>query len=351
MAEIREFTPPSLGRRAHAVRWIDKAAEPLRFAIAQLVPAECVSLLAGDGGSGKSILLQLAATCVATGRPFLGYAVEQGPAFYITAEDPEPVLHLRQERINAALGLDMREATKQLYALSVADEDFALFSAGQPTELEERLAQEIFAHAIKFVGIDSASLVFDDNEIDRRAVSAFLRRLNRLARRTGCTVVLIAHTSRSSDGSAMRMASGSTAWPNSVRAGMLLKATEDGAAELALLKANYSKDGLKVQLRWTDDGVLLGEEQPSATLASIEQQRDDDVVLTEIKARWGSNLEPLSKSPRAGERYAAAFLARQGRLNQKRAMAAMVRLLDAGRIVNSPRTKRRPEGLKPAEIT
>ena len=70
------------------------------------------ALVAGDGGAGKSILMQIAATCVANGKPFVGKTVEKGPALYVTAEDPEEVVHIRQERINNALGLSMEEAAR-----------------------------------------------------------------------------------------------------------------------------------------------------------------------------------------------------------------------------------------------
>lgn len=348
MVESREFNPLSLSR-ADASRWDAVDVPTPKFLVSDLIPDRCAFLLAGDGGSGKSILMQVLATCVALGKPFAGYAVDPGPSLYVSAEDPADILHIRQDRINRALGVTMGDLRKRLFVASAADLDFTLFANGAPTETESRLALEMIAYGIRFAGIDSAALVYADSEIDRRSVTAFMRRLNMLARRTEASIGLITHTSRSSDGTSARMASGSTAWVNGGRAGLLLKNSDDGTAELSLLKANHSKVG-KVKLRWTDTGVLLGADQPDGAVASIEQRRDDDLVLTEVKARWDGNLEPLSKSPRAGERFLPAYMARLGRLNQRRASSAMVRLLDAGRIVNSPRTKRRPEGLKPEEI-
>ncbi len=316
---------------ADVARWIDVDVPELGFAIAGLIPDRCVSLLAGDGGSGKSILLQTAATCVAMGLPFLGREVTQGPALYVTGEDPEAVIHGRQARINKALGLEMGDLAGKLFVMSASEQEFILFSS-EETQLLRKLTMDMTLRGIRFAGIDSATLTFDNDEINRRAVSAFLRSLNTMARRTRAAVVLIAHTSRSSDGTSARMASGSTAWVNSARAGLLLKGLEDGA-ELTLLKANYAKSGIKIGLRWTGEGVLVSDEPETGTVASIEKSADDALVLNEIAAAWRDpGAAPLSRAPQTQARYLPSFMARQHGWKAKRTEAATARLFDAGKI-------------------
>ena len=320
---------------ANVARWIDTLAPELRFAVAGLIPDGCVSLLAGDGGGGKSILMQMAATCIAIDQPFLGRAVAAGPALYITGEDPEAVVHSRQERINRALGIEMADLAGKLFVCSAAEQDFTLFAVGEETVLLRTLTAAVAAYGIRFVAIDNAALTFDDLEIDRRAVSAFLRSLNTLARRAEAAVVLIAHTSRSSDGTSVRMASGSTAWVNAARAGLLLKSVDDGV-ELTLLKANYSKRGTKIDLRWTDDGVLVAADQPGGIVAEIDANNDDKMVLAEIMARWDDpSVEPLTRTKHGGERYLPGFMARKHGWAVKRTERAMLRLADAGKIASA----------------
>lgn len=318
---------------ADVKRWIDQPVPEIKFAIADLIPDECVTLLVGDGGSGKSILSQLMATCKAMGLPFLGRAVERGRALYITAEDTDDVVHARQERINRALGLTMEDLAGHLYVKSVADKGLTLFANGAPTSVETQLAVSLVSYFITFVAIDSAVLTFDDNEIDRRAVTAFLRRLNQMARAAHCAIVLIAHTSRSSDGTAARLASGSTQWTFAARAAALLKGDGNGGAELTLVKSNYSRAGQKIALRWSEDGVLTEEERATGAVAGIEHGNDDKLTLAEITRAWtDGNVAPLSGAPQMKERYLPNFMARKHGWKPGRTEAAVVRLSDAGKI-------------------
>jgi RecA-family ATPase len=299
--------------------------------VADLVPDHCTTLLAGDGGVGKSLLMQMACTCVASiDKPFLGRATEHGVAVYVTAEDPENVLHHRQERICKALDVPLDALADRLIIRSMADLDMALFSDGRATELLMTLEAELAPLQPRVLGLDSTTFVFDDDEIKRRSVAKFMREMNAMARRLRCATVLAAHTSRSSDGSSARLASGSTSWVYQARAALRVVAA-DGGVELSAPKTNYSRSGLEIDLQW-NDGVLLAKDTPGGVLASIEQHRDDEMVVAEIKVRWEGDTDPLSKSPRSEGNFLPAYMARMGRMEFKRASAAMYRLLDAGRI-------------------
>ena len=60
-----------------------------------LVPSGTVTLLGGDGGTGKSLVALQLATCTALGRSWLGLSVSSGKALFISAEDDEKELHRR----------------------------------------------------------------------------------------------------------------------------------------------------------------------------------------------------------------------------------------------------------------
>jgi hypothetical protein len=101
--------------QAEPIRTINFAAlkgqtpPPRRFIVDQWIPAGCVTSLYGPGGIGKTLLAQQAATCIATGRPLFGSAVEKGIVLGLLAEDDDDELWRRQVRINAWLGSDMDE--------------------------------------------------------------------------------------------------------------------------------------------------------------------------------------------------------------------------------------------------
>jgi hypothetical protein len=332
-------------------RWIDKVAPEVEWSVAELLPHAKASLVGGDAGSGKSILMQTCATCIAADIPFLGRQVRPGVAVYITGEDDEDIVHLRQERICKSLGVTLEQLKGRLIIRSMADEDLWLYRDGRPTSLADSLEQSLAAVGAGWVCIDSAVLVFDDDEIRRRPVAGFMRLLNRMARRLDAGLALIAHTSRSSKATVTAMVSGSTSWVAQARSGLLLEGDDDDPtrATLKLIKPNYSRRGIKVDLKWTDDGVLLAKDAPGGTVEKLEQHADDEVVFAEIKARWEGDTDPLSKSPRSEGGFLPAYMARMGRMNSKRAAAAMYRLLDAGRIVSGARKPGRDNrGLRPS---
>src|SRR5262252_3776133 len=64
-----------------------------------------VVVLGGDGGVGKSLLLQQLLSCSALGRPCLGRHVERVKAFGWFCEDSEDWLKRRQLWINEHLGV------------------------------------------------------------------------------------------------------------------------------------------------------------------------------------------------------------------------------------------------------
>jgi acetolactate synthase-1/2/3 large subunit len=60
-----------------------------------LIPSGTVTLLGGDGGTGKSLLALQLAAAVALARAWLGHPVKAGSAIFISAEDDRDELHRR----------------------------------------------------------------------------------------------------------------------------------------------------------------------------------------------------------------------------------------------------------------
>ena len=61
-----------------------------------LVPGGTVTMLGGDGGTGKSTLALGLAGATVAGVPWVGRAIEDcGPAAYLSAEDDKDELHRR----------------------------------------------------------------------------------------------------------------------------------------------------------------------------------------------------------------------------------------------------------------
>ena len=281
------------------------------------------------------------ATCVASpDKPFLGRKTEHGRAVYVTGEDPRNEVHNRQDRITTALGLTKEDVADSLVLKSVTNEDIFLFSNGKPRLLAAKFVMWLEGLGrLRLVCIDSAALVYNDTEIDRRVVTAFLRFLNRMAERLKCTVILLTHPSRTSDGSVERMSSGSTAWSFGSRFGLLMQ-NDDGAVSVAALKGNYMAPGLKIDLEWRD-GVLL-DKGADGIVENIQRNADDKAVLDAIEKRWNGAGDPLSKSSRAEGRHLPRLPGGHAWLEGgPRSAAAMQRLLDAQKIEMAEYDKRR----------
>lgn len=356
MTEIIPFDPKDDPRPTHSglgiaqanvARWIGKAAPPVRFVVVDLIPDREVTVVGADGGAGKSNLMQTCATCVATGLPFLGYAVERGAAVYITGEDRDGVLHFRQERINRELGVDMEALAGRLFVKSAADREIFLFSDGRPTGLADTMEGELRQIPdLRLVVIDSATLVFDDEENVRRPVGTFLRDLSRRADRLGAAVVLITHTSKSSDNTAAKAFSGSTGWVWQARAALLLSAaTDEEGPSLTVVKANLGPSGKTIELVWTPNHILMAATSPDGAVARIEKRTLEREILDRVAKAWAKDV-PLSATTNVGqERYLPAVLARAG-FKSGQVRDAMLALIDSGVLSTSSRTSRSPRGLR-----
>jgi RecA-family ATPase len=319
---------------ADVAHWRGLPEPVVEFVVADLLHRRSAILIAGDGGAGKSILCQLLSTCVAAGRPFLGRAVMSGPAVFISGEDDQDILRNRQARVCKALGLDPAQLDGKLYIRSMTDADMVIWREGEATDLAEQLASDLASIRPILVIIDSAVFAFDDDEIRRRPVAAFLVHLNRLARRLEASVVLVTHTSKTGG------PSGSTAWQNQARGGLLLEKGEAGPV-LKPLKVSYGAAQQPIPLYWNDDGVLMPMQADTGLVSKLVEKNADDEVLAAITKAWHGPGDPLSSAQQASSRYLPKVLALKTGRKAREFEAAMNRLISAERVVNARKRKGR----------
>ncbi|HKV14530.1 MAG TPA: AAA family ATPase [Reyranella sp.] len=332
-------------------RVMNDAVTPTPTLVAGLIPDRCAVVVAGAGGAGKGIVMQTLATAVATeNQPYLGQACEHGRAAFFTAEERLNDLLWRQDRINRAYGINKEEIADTLVLKSLRTPDCLLWHNGKPTSLMLEFCGWVeVLLPMRVVIIDSASLVYGDEEIDRHEVSMFMRHLDLLAEQFKCTIALLTHTSRSSDGSVERMTSGSTAWVNQARAGIALL-NDDGDRKLVLLKANNMPTPFEIELQWSDEGILVPRDAPGM-VDRLQTKQDDGLALQEIAQAWNDpHRMPLNGAPQSPA-HAVKFLQRQLGWKKHRAQDALQRLSDAGRIINARTSKggNRATGFKPTD--
>jgi RecA-family ATPase len=307
-----------------------------------MAPAGVLTLFSGDGGLGKSLLLQQLLSCIALGNPWLGTHVKHGRAIGFFCEDDHDELWRRQEAILTGHNAAYRDLGGRLAmmprlgldnALAVRESRDGLL---QPSESFHALERAAHDHSADILGIDPSVAVFPGNEVVRTEVRRFCDLLNGLAHRTGAAVILTAHPSRAglSTGDGY---SGSTDWNNAVRSRWYLaKAGEDDDCERVITtpKANYAPTDERIELVWRD-GMFVRSNGPTDAVDRMQQAGAETLFLDCLRKsnRQGVNLS-LSKN--AGN-YAPRHISRMpesGSLKLKTLERAMHNLLSEGRVKN-----------------
>lgn len=325
------------------IDWVNAAElagdPPAReWLVPDMIPMNTVTLLYGNGGTGKSLLaLQLAAsTCL--GRLWLNRVPMTGPVIYLSAEDERSELHRRLWAIcrlhNATTG--------DLAGLTIADmagKDALLASIGKKTgTLSPSAVFTAFdgiASGIKprLIVLDTLADIYPGNENDRAQVRHFVGLLRGLAIRHRCAVLVLAHPSLTGIASGTG-ASGSTAWNNSVRSRLYFERVKsDGyesdpdARRLKVMKSNYGPIDGEIAVRW-QDGVFIAQSSP---LASENETRAERVFLSLIERNaaqgryFTTMLAPRELSEMPGSEGLTKRVLKQ----------AMERLFAAGKLVQS----------------
>ena len=228
-----------------------------------LIPRRAVTILGGDGGTGKSLLALQLAVSLQTSINWCGRVVfERGPAIFLTAEDEIAEVHRRLHDIVREQSTDFDELAG-LHLLSLAGEDALLGELGSsrttivPTELYRKLDAAIARIKPRMVVLDTLSDLFGGDEINRVQARQFIGLLRALAIRHDTTVLLLAHPSLTGINSGTGT-SGSTGWSNSARSRLYFSRIKAGgdneddpdARILTCKKSNYGPTGLGIKMRW-----------------------------------------------------------------------------------------------------
>lgn len=318
-----------------------KLVSPRPWLVPGLIPQKTVTLLSGDGGTGKSLLALQLSIAVAAQAAWIGKTVSRGRVIYISAEDDDDELHRRIDNILQAEGRcydDLEGLTLRSLAgedaLLAIDSQVALVRSALFDELDSRAAEE----TPTLIVIDTLADVYPANENDRAKVRQFVGILRGLAIKRQCAVLLLAHPSLTGLNSGTGT-SGSTAWNNSVRSRLYLSRISDNGYEpdpdarvLSTKKANYGRIGGEINLRWTAGRFVAQAHETGidAKAASAKAER----VFIKLLDTFTDQERYVSANP--GPTYAPSIFAKHPDVEgcKKRALdAAMNTLLTRGDII------------------
>lgn len=295
---------PTIGTLS-PVDWTGKTAPAFDWMVDGCFLRGTVAMLSGDGGLGKSLLMQQLLTAAATGKPWLGLDTQPARGYAFFCEDDEGELHRRQEKINRHYEVDYPALDGVRYACRVGQENVLVEfdrRTDQPRRMPlfDSLCDDVKRCQAQIVVLDTLADVFAGNEIIRNQVRRFVTALRKLAIEIQGVVILTAHPSLSGMASGSGI-SGSTAWNNSVRSRIYLtKPKTDNEEEadpnervLKTMKNNQGPAGGRIRLLW-NDGVFICADQASSYLGTVDRidlQASVMRVIDEL-CRSGTRMSP-----------------------------------------------------------
>lgn len=244
--------------------------------IPSILVRRSITLFAGDGGTGKSLMCQQLQVAAALGIDWMGIPI-RGPisSFAMYCEDDDDELDRRYASICESYGVEFKDVAEHVRYISrvgEANEMVVFRGKGNDirpnrTALFSQIEEEIDIWGAQLIIIDTAADVFLGNENARPEVRSFINHMRRLSIKHNGGVILTAHPSKSSmvDGSGF---SGSTAWNGSVRNRLYLTRPKERVGEdgeeigptddrvLKIMKSNYGPFGEKIKCRW-ERGVFI----------------------------------------------------------------------------------------------
>ena len=196
--------------------------EPTAWRYEGWLPEGTVTLLAANGGVGKSNLSLQLGVALAHGASLFDIATRPSRVLILSGEDEARTVHFRVANICADMGVEMSTLAGRVMVYDLTKADCVLWKDGGPTERMQWLADTVVASKAEVVIVDNASDVFASNENDRTEVRGFMRCLNLIAGETRAAVMLLAHVDKASARGGAGLDtnttfSGSTAWNNSAR--------------------------------------------------------------------------------------------------------------------------------------
>lgn len=349
IARLRPFQPFS------PTKWHGLAPPPYDWIVDGCFLRGTVAMLSGDGGLGKSLIMQQLLTAAAIGKPWLGLDTQRSRVLGFFCEDDEDELHRRQEAICEHYDCSPGDLSDAEYISRVGMENvLAEFDRRteqmKSTPVFDQLRNAVRAFGAQILVLDTVADVFAGDEIRRNQVRRFVSMLRGLAVEMQGVVILSAHPSLTGINSGSGL-SGSTAWNNSVRSRLYLTRVKQDEEEedtnaryLKTMKNNQGPYGGRIKLHWRG-GVFVREDAPGQPINLIDRMEVDRMVEN------GLRLLVSRDSRVAADPAAANGLANRVRdlpeckhLTWAIAVAAQDRLLAAKRIVKvemGPPSKRR----------
>lgn len=351
---VRSFVPkgndkPRVIELVNAASLAGRPAPPREWHVEDLIPGNQVTLLMGDGATGKSLLALQLAAATARGTPWLGKEVKAGRVIFLTAEDELDEVHRRLNDIAQAEGFNLAELD-DLDILPLAGRDAVLALPERSgvlgrTPLFNAVEEKIAERPTALVILDTLADVFAGDEINRAQARQFIGMIRGWAITHRLAALILGHPSLTGMAGGTG-SSGSTGWRNSARgalyfqrvikpppyAGASPEEPDVNARILHSNKPNYATKGV-LHLTYSAGRFVPAAGIDVSSILGINPNARAEEIFLELLAKYteqGRHVSPLPSTnfaPKVFEDDAGAKGFKRNALK-----AAMNRLLDARKI-------------------
>lgn len=337
----------------HPLNWASLEADqppPRVWALPHWLGRGYLTLMAGPGGVGKTLLAQQLGSALAVGDPFIETPLSKMKVLMWAGEDDRDELWRRQMQIASFHGRNLAEY-HNLIIESYVGRDCSLaepiMGALRPTSMLAELEEQVSDYEVDVVILDNVARLYGGNENDRHCVTQFVNWVTGACmKRRPTAILLLAHPAKAT-GSEY---SGSSAWEAAVRSrwyfgrslpdeqakepSAIDADTDPNARVLARRKSNYS--GLDtLQMQYSPNlGLLTYDTEVKAPDRLMHPARAEGIVL-EALAKLQAMGVPTSAAPRANN-FLITEMRRRGMLqatNKAELTRALYRLQEHGRVV------------------
>lgn len=237
-------------------RLSDVQVRPVKWLVPDLIPRGKLTMIAGDGGHGKSSTTLDLIACVSTGRPAFGLEYDApGPAQCLLISCEDDLADTVVPRLLAA-GADLTRV-QHVEGVEAADGTPQMFNLAHYNLLAAHLEAN---HDTRLVVIDPAGAYIGGKVDDHKdsELRTLLAPLAELAAKYGVSIILVKHLNKGTNIKAVARVGGSVGYVNAVRSALLVAPDpEDDTRKFLLpMKSNLSRrpTGLSYRLRDLDQG-------------------------------------------------------------------------------------------------
>lgn len=229
------------------------------------------TIIGGAGGGGKTMALQALIIAVASGRPVWGhFSVTQGRAIHIDYEQGDRITRERYQRIANAMGVDLLALPPDSFGLATLPR----YIMKADTATEDTIVRVCTGANVAV--IDAFRGAFSEARENDSDVRKHLDMLQHASDRTGCTMIVIAHSRKATEGGDVR---------SSLRGSSALF---DAAQTVYMLDG---ESGKPTRVHNTKDRVLGG---INGKLRETFGIKVEDVVSVHGDRRWGLDVSYVS---------------------------------------------------------